>query len=250
MAGFDWFKRGCRSCGPIGLLMPRRQKISIAETFELFPVVRFIDFESYPEELFFNLVFLRRLLRIYQSTEKRRICFGCEIGESLHRKAMITRSNLAEQLREYQIRSKHDWASVSFFSSTSNFSSSREFGVGYVNLNMWKLGQDEVCSIASHLSILRVFSGFLVLQAVTTRIHLGMCHFAATNLHEGHKASEISQEEEAKDASSTLYVKTKLYEKLQPFSLIEPQKTHLLVDLADPITRFMDGNDSYAHGKG
>ncbi|CAG7903417.1 unnamed protein product [Brassica rapa] len=38
---------------------------------------------------------------------------------------MITRSNLAEQLREYQIRSKHDWASVSFFSSTSNFSSSR-----------------------------------------------------------------------------------------------------------------------------
>ncbi|KAI5669063.1 hypothetical protein M9H77_18916 [Catharanthus roseus] len=40
---------------------------------------------------------------------------------------MITRSNLAEQLREYQIRSKHDWASVSFFSSTSsaNLSSSR-----------------------------------------------------------------------------------------------------------------------------
>ncbi|XP_008377095.1 uncharacterized protein LOC126633027 [Malus sylvestris] len=33
---------------------------------------------------------------------------------------MITRSNLAEQLREYQIRSKHDWASVSFFSSTSS----------------------------------------------------------------------------------------------------------------------------------
>ncbi|CAA0815115.1 Unknown protein [Striga hermonthica] len=38
---------------------------------------------------------------------------------------MITRSNLAEQLREYQIRSKHDWASLSFFSSTSNLASSR-----------------------------------------------------------------------------------------------------------------------------
>ncbi|KAB5557743.1 hypothetical protein DKX38_008652 [Salix brachista] len=38
---------------------------------------------------------------------------------------MITRSNLVDQLREYQIRSKHDWASVSFFSSTSNLSSSR-----------------------------------------------------------------------------------------------------------------------------
>ncbi|CAN4094059.1 unnamed protein product [Withania somnifera] len=36
---------------------------------------------------------------------------------------MITRSNLAEQLSEYQIRSKHDWASVSFFSSTSNLTS-------------------------------------------------------------------------------------------------------------------------------
>ncbi|CAL0305882.1 unnamed protein product [Lupinus luteus] len=35
---------------------------------------------------------------------------------------MITRSNLAEQLRQYQIRSKHDWASVSFFSSTSSSS--------------------------------------------------------------------------------------------------------------------------------
>ncbi|XP_009613459.1 uncharacterized protein [Nicotiana tomentosiformis] len=38
---------------------------------------------------------------------------------------MITRSNLAEQLREYQIRSKHDWASVSVFSSTSNLTSTR-----------------------------------------------------------------------------------------------------------------------------
>ncbi|KAK6118937.1 hypothetical protein DH2020_034879 [Rehmannia glutinosa] len=38
---------------------------------------------------------------------------------------MITRSKLAEQLRDYQIRSKHDWASVSFFSSTSNLASSR-----------------------------------------------------------------------------------------------------------------------------
>ncbi|KAL1561131.1 hypothetical protein AAHA92_03872 [Salvia divinorum] len=38
---------------------------------------------------------------------------------------MITRSNLVEQLREYQIRSKHDWASVSFFSSTTNVACSR-----------------------------------------------------------------------------------------------------------------------------
>ncbi|KAH7669122.1 hypothetical protein IHE45_11G056400 [Dioscorea alata] len=37
---------------------------------------------------------------------------------------MITRSNLAEQLREYQIRSKHDWASLSLLSSSSSSSSS------------------------------------------------------------------------------------------------------------------------------
>ncbi|CAK7346067.1 unnamed protein product [Dovyalis caffra] len=49
---------------------------------------------------------------------------------------MITRSNLADQLREYQIRSKHDWASVSFFSSTSNFSSSRVDVVVFV---IWEL---------------------------------------------------------------------------------------------------------------
>lgn len=40
-----------------------------------------------------------------------------------------------------------------------------------------------------------------------------MFRFATTCLLEGHKASEISQEEEAKDASSTIYVK-KDYEKL------------------------------------
>lgn len=36
---------------------------------------------------------------------------------------MITRHNLAEQLREYQIRSKHDWATASFFSSTTSYTS-------------------------------------------------------------------------------------------------------------------------------
>ncbi|KAF9683209.1 hypothetical protein SADUNF_Sadunf05G0188900 [Salix dunnii] len=49
---------------------------------------------------------------------------------------MITRSNLVDQLREYQIRSKHDWASVSFFSSTSNLSTSR---VDVVLFVLWEL---------------------------------------------------------------------------------------------------------------
>ncbi|KAI3816298.1 hypothetical protein L1987_15991 [Smallanthus sonchifolius] len=48
----------------------------------------------------------------------------------------ITRSNLVDQLREYQIRSKHDWASMSFFSSTSNLSSSRVDVVVFV---IWEL---------------------------------------------------------------------------------------------------------------
>ncbi|XP_022769319.1 uncharacterized protein LOC111312883 isoform X1 [Durio zibethinus] len=57
-------------------------------------------------------------------------------GRERRREVMITRSNLAEQLREYQIRSKHDWASVSFFSSTSNLTSSRVDVVVFV---IWEL---------------------------------------------------------------------------------------------------------------
>ncbi|XP_010941391.1 uncharacterized protein [Elaeis guineensis] len=37
---------------------------------------------------------------------------------------MITRSNLVDHLREYQIRSTYDWATVSFLSSSSSSSSS------------------------------------------------------------------------------------------------------------------------------
>ncbi|KAK4374295.1 hypothetical protein RND71_004972 [Anisodus tanguticus] len=51
---------------------------------------------------------------------------------------MITRSKLAEQLREYQIKSKHDWASVSFFSSTSNLTSTR-CRVDVVVFVIWEL---------------------------------------------------------------------------------------------------------------
>lgn len=36
---------------------------------------------------------------------------------------MITRSHLAEQLRDYQIRSQQNWASLSFFSSTGQIDS-------------------------------------------------------------------------------------------------------------------------------
>ncbi|KAL3641073.1 hypothetical protein CASFOL_016041 [Castilleja foliolosa] len=49
---------------------------------------------------------------------------------------MITRSKLAEQLREYQIRSKYDWSSVSLFSSTPNLASSR---VDVVIFVIWEL---------------------------------------------------------------------------------------------------------------
>ncbi|KAL0865802.1 hypothetical protein Bca101_044920 [Brassica carinata] len=86
---------------------------------------------------------------------------------------MITRSNLAEQLREYQIRSKHDWASVSFFSSTSNLSSSRSFF-------------DPCCSLchlgACDLTTPGIFSSILVLQAVATSLHPGLCQLTFAHL--------------------------------------------------------------------
>ncbi|KAA8537439.1 hypothetical protein F0562_026874 [Nyssa sinensis] len=84
---------------------------------------------------------------------------------------MITRSNLAEQLREYQIRSKHDWASVSFFSSTSNFTSSRVDVVAF-----------ETC------------------------FYLSLHHIATAFMHENYKASKTGPEKETKDASSIIYV--------------------------------------------
>ncbi|CAN8312709.1 unnamed protein product [Cochlearia groenlandica] len=53
---------------------------------------------------------------------------------------MITRPNLADQLREYQIRSNHDWASVSIFSSTSSLSSSSSSSrVDVVLFVIWEL---------------------------------------------------------------------------------------------------------------
>ncbi|KAF8026262.1 hypothetical protein BT93_F2924 [Corymbia citriodora subsp. variegata] len=48
---------------------------------------------------------------------------------------MIRRSNLAEQLRECHLRSKNDWASVSIFSSSSSFGSSR--WQAHVNFLLW-----------------------------------------------------------------------------------------------------------------
>lgn len=48
-------------------------------------------------------------------------------SNSTHQEKKITRSNLVEQLREYQIRTKHDWASVSLFTPSSNLYTSRYY---------------------------------------------------------------------------------------------------------------------------
>ncbi|KAL3638977.1 hypothetical protein CASFOL_016884 [Castilleja foliolosa] len=85
---------------------------------------------------------------------------------------MITRSKLAEQLREYQIRSKYDWSSFSLFSSTSNLASSR---VDVAIFVIWEL----------------VILAFFV--------------FSATSLYFRH-FSKTSSEKAAKDASPIIYV--------------------------------------------
>ncbi|CAE5964304.1 unnamed protein product [Arabidopsis arenosa] len=61
----------------------------------------------------------------------------------------------------------------------------------------------------SDLSIPGVFSSILLLQEVAARIHPGLCHLTITRLYENHKASETSKEEEAKNASSSLYITVK-----------------------------------------
>ncbi|XP_057974349.1 uncharacterized protein LOC131162170 isoform X1 [Malania oleifera] len=91
---------------------------------------------SPPSSCFDSASSLQRLLHScrLRSLEREREAKGERQGEAEEERrrgrekggaAMITRSNLADQLREYQIRSKHDWASVSFFSSTSNLTSRR-----------------------------------------------------------------------------------------------------------------------------
>ncbi|MQM22422.1 hypothetical protein Taro_055475 [Colocasia esculenta] len=57
---------------------------------------------------------------------------------------MITRSNLAEQLREYQVRSKYDWASFSF--SASSASTSSRFCNLYAHLTA-KAVPSSICSL-------------------------------------------------------------------------------------------------------
>ncbi|KAJ0725375.1 hypothetical protein HanPI659440_Chr12g0458031 [Helianthus annuus] len=78
------------------------------------------------------------------SQEKNREVVGGGIGSgtassyySGQSEKKITRSNLVDQLREYQVRSKHDWASMSFFSSTSNLSNSSRVDV--VVFVIWEL---------------------------------------------------------------------------------------------------------------
>ncbi|MFS8006415.1 hypothetical protein Hanom_Chr14g01248921 [Helianthus anomalus] len=43
---------------------------------------------------------------------------------TMYKQNKIKRSDLVDQLREYQIRSKLDWASLSFFSYNTKLSSS------------------------------------------------------------------------------------------------------------------------------
>ncbi|KAL7614957.1 uncharacterized protein LOC111889520 [Lactuca sativa] len=40
----------------------------------------------------------------------------------MHKPNKIKRSDLVDQLRDYQIRSKNDWASISFFTKTASLS--------------------------------------------------------------------------------------------------------------------------------
>ncbi|KAI8549026.1 hypothetical protein RHMOL_Rhmol07G0319400 [Rhododendron molle] len=110
---------------------------------------------------------------------------------------MITRSNLAEQLREYQIRSKHDWASVSFFSSTTKLTSSR-FSKG---------GRCGFCNMGTrHISLPCFLCCFVVLQAYETCFYLRLRHLPSAFMHESCEESKTGPEKEKEDASSIINV--------------------------------------------
>ncbi|KAJ8772684.1 hypothetical protein K2173_027861 [Erythroxylum novogranatense] len=84
---------------------------------------------------------------------------------------MITRSNLAEQLREYQIRSKHDWASVSFFSSIPNPTYSR---VDVVIFVIWELMSLAFLVFSAVSLYFRHIQLAFILVCITVLLLLGM----------------------------------------------------------------------------
>ncbi|KAK9059883.1 hypothetical protein SSX86_020587 [Deinandra increscens subsp. villosa] len=103
---------------------------------------------------------------------------GAALNSGQHERK-ITRSNLVDQLREYQIRSKHDWASMSFFSSTSNLSYSRVDVVVFVIWELVILAFFVFSAVSLYFMHLRLGFGFAIItlllllsMKVTKRIKL------------------------------------------------------------------------------
>ncbi|XP_039070224.1 uncharacterized protein LOC120217073 [Hibiscus syriacus] len=92
---------------------------------------------------------------------------GRDIRRDIRREKMIARSNLADLLREYQIRSKHDWAAVSFFASTSNPTSSR-VDVAFVILAFLVLSA--VSLYFRHMHLAFILAGIVMLLFLCIKI--------------------------------------------------------------------------------
>ncbi|KAL7588091.1 uncharacterized protein LOC111885901 [Lactuca sativa] len=121
--------------------------------------------------------------KMYRSVDREAVDGGSVSGlprsSSARHERKITRSNLVDQLREYQIRSKHDWASVSFFSSTSNLSSSRVDVVVFVIWELAILAFFVFSAVALYFSHMRLGFGLatitlllLLCMKLTKRIKL------------------------------------------------------------------------------
>ncbi|KAL9260906.1 hypothetical protein AKJ16_DCAP06720 [Drosera capensis] len=93
---------------------------------------------------------------------------------------MITRHNLAEQLREYQIRTKYDWASASIFSSSSNFTSSCSShqrdadklypSIGKLQLISEYLANLQISGYSSSATLVMHETVFIVLKGINSRL--------------------------------------------------------------------------------
>ncbi|RWR79272.1 NADH-ubiquinone oxidoreductase chain 5 [Cinnamomum micranthum f. kanehirae] len=134
---------------------------------------------------------------------------------------MITRSNLAEQLREYQIRSKYDWASVSFLSSTANLTSSSSskkhrvllctiFTVSCATL-MYTIDLGGRCYLRHmgdpHSCFLGFFSNFFIFKVQAVGICLNMHYNPFACVLENNEASKTSSKKEAENATALVNVK-------------------------------------------
>ncbi|KAJ9542046.1 hypothetical protein OSB04_028552 [Centaurea solstitialis] len=147
------------------------------------------------------------------------------MSSAMHKQNKIKRSDLVDQLRDHQVRSKFNWASVSYFSSNANPPPSYSryrfsfrlihmvlvpfYWCNLVNLLVYKDGHDDVCTMGTFDPSFYCFFGrFIIFNTLEAHYNPSYHHIGTALMFEDNQASKIEQEKQAKNASSFINVET------------------------------------------